>query len=376
MNMPEPLPPEALSALGPREEALARLLAKTGFAQAQQIALPGDASTRRYARLVLPDRRAILMDAPPSRESPPCPPLASVSERRALGWNALSRLAASRVEAFVAVAGHLSGLGLSAPEILGHDSEAGFAIVEDLGDSLFARVVEQGEDEVGLYRNAGAVLAAVQAGQPGSLLQSHGASWPLLTYDETALAVNADLFVEWAPIFVAQVRITPTVLARWEGVRDRVIAQAMAFPRVLTIRDFHAENLIWLPQRAGLARVGLLDFQDAVLGWAGWDFMMLLQDARRDVGRLAQIAAVQGYLERSGGLEEALQKEIALLGALNSLRLLGLFSRLVLRDGKPRYGEFMPRVWRTLARNLRHPSLEELSDFVETVAEPALAGAR
>ncbi len=363
--------PEAL-----RADALAGLLARTGFSEAQHIPMPGDASTRRYARLILPDRRAILMDAPPAQESPPCPPDASLAQRQAMGWNALSRLAASRVEAFVAVAGHLKGLGLSAPEILGHESAAGFAIVEDLGDSLFARVVEQGEDEVALYRCAGAVLAIVQASLPASPLRSQGASWPLLTYDETALAVNADLFVEWAPKLASQVRITPTVLARWQGVRDRVITQAMAFPRVLTTRDFHAENLIWLPQRAGLARVGLLDFQDALLGWAGWDFMMLLQDARRDVGRLAQTAAIQGYLERTGGVEEALQEQIAVLGALNSLRLLGLFSRLVLRDGKPRYGEFVPRVWRTLARNLRHPSLQELAAFVETVAEPALASAR
>lgn len=359
-----------------REAARARLLQETGFGAAQQLALPGDASTRSYTRLILPDRRAMLMDAPPATESPPCPPAASPAERRALGWNALSRLAASRVEAFVAVAGHLSSLGLSAPAILGHDSAAGFAIVEDLGDSLFARVVEQGEDEVALYRSAGAVLAIAQGTLPASHLEGYGARWPLLTYDETALAVNADLFVEWAPRLAAQVRFTPAALARWEGVRDRVIAQAMAFPRVLTIRDFHAENLIWLPERSGLARVGLLDFQDALMGWAGWDFVMLLQDARRDVGRMAQVAAIQGYLERSGGLEEALHEQIAVLGALNSLRLLGLFSRLVRRDGKPRYGEFLPRVWRTLARNLRHPSLQELAAFVETVAEPALAGAR
>lgn len=358
-----------------RQEALARLLRQTGWEEAQQLPLPGDASTRRYTRLILPDRRAMLMDAPPNQESPPCPPDASIAQRHALGWNALSRLAASRVEAFVAMAGHLSGLGLSAPAVLGHDSEAGFALVEDLGDSLFARVVEQGEDEVALYRCAGAVLAAVQSAPAPGRLEGYGASWPLLTYDETALAVNVDLFVEWAPRLAQAVRIAPAMRSRWEGVRDRVIAQAMAFPRVLTIRDFHAENLIWLPQRAGLAQVGLLDFQDALLGWAGWDFMMLLQDARRDVGRLAQIAAVQGYLERTGGLESQLQEQISVLGALNSLRLLGLFSRLVIRDGKPRYGEFMGRVWRTLAHNLRHPSLRELASFVDSVAEPALVGA-
>lgn len=359
-----------------RQEALARLLRQTGFDGAQQIPLPGDASTRSYTRLILQGRCAMLMDAPRSQESPPCPPDASIAQRHALGWNALSRLASSRVEAFVAVAGHLSGLGLSAPAVFGHDVEAGFAVVEDLGDSLFARVVEHGEDEVALYRGAGAVLAVVQSAPIPSRLEGYGTSWPLLTYDETALAVNVDLFVEWAPLLAKEVRIGPAMASRWEGVRDRVIAQAMTFARVLTIRDFHAENLIWLPNRTGLAQVGLLDFQDAVLGWAGWDFMMLLQDARRDVGRLAQIAAVQGFLERTGGLESRLQEEISVLGALNSLRLLGLFSRLVIRDGKPRYREFMGRVWRTLAQNLRHPALRELASFVESVAEPALVNAQ
>jgi aminoglycoside/choline kinase family phosphotransferase len=124
-----------------RAEALARLLEDTGFAAAARTPFPGDASTRSYTRLELNGRRAILMDAPPTNESPPCPPGADLETRRKLGWNALARLAASRVEAFVAVALHLEKLGLSTPRIYGADMGAGFCVVEDLGDDLFARVM-------------------------------------------------------------------------------------------------------------------------------------------------------------------------------------------------------------------------------------------
>lgn len=355
-----------------RAAARLRLLKDAGFADAIVSPLPGDASTRRYARLILPDRRAILMDAPPSNESPPCPPAADAEERRRLGWNALSRLAASRVEAFAAVAGHLRGLGLSAPEIFALDLEHGFAVVEDLGERLFASEVAGGADEPQLYRAAGEVLAVVQTAAASAEVSGFGAAWPLLSYDAVALSANADLFVEWLPALVPEVRFRETDLQRWRQVRDALIAQACAFPRAFTIRDYHAENLIWLPDREGVARVGLLDFQDAVLGWAGWDFMMLLQDARRDVSPAAQQAAIASFLDRTGGQESALQQEMAVLGALNSLRLLGLFSRLVARDGKPRYASFMPRVWRTLNHNLRHPALSGARAFVLDAAGPLL----
>lgn len=355
-----------------REAALALLLEEAGFAGAIRRPLAGDASTRRYERLYRGDRTAILMDAPPNNESPPCPAGASFEERYRLGWNALSRLAASRIEAFVAVAGYLRGLGLSAPEIYAFDLAAGFAVVEDLGESLFAKVVSQGGDEVALYAAAGEALAVAQAQAPPLQLAGQGVAWPLLEYDGLALAANADLFVEWLPQFVPEVRISEDRLSRWSQVRDALITEALAFPRAFTIRDYHAENLIWMPERAGAAQVGLLDFQDAVLGWAGWDFMMLLQDARRDVSKPAQAAAIRAYLERTGGSEAALTEEIAVLGCLNALRLLGLFSRLVARDGKPRYASFMPKVWRTLRESLAFPAMAEMAAFVGETAGSAL----
>ena len=325
-----------------RSEALARLLKHTGFADAERLPLAGDASTRRYERLILPNRRAILMDAPVSAESAPCPPGATPAQRRTLGWNATSRLAASRVEAFAAVAAHLSELGLAAPEIYGVDLAAGYMVIEDLGDDLFARVLDTGANEVALYQEAARVLAHVHAAPvPARLQGPGGASWPLLEYDALALEVNADLFVEW-------------------------------LPRAFTIRDYHAENLLWLPERDGLKRVGLLDFQDAVRGWRAWDFAMLLHDARRDVSALAAEAALHAYLDATGASDAEFRRELAVLGAINAMRILGIFARLASRDGKQRYLGFMPREWGHLARALQHPALEDARTFVESVARSYL----
>jgi aminoglycoside/choline kinase family phosphotransferase len=360
-----------------REKALANLLADTGYAGAERRPLAGDASTRRYERLILPEQPAILMDAPPNTESPPCPPHADEAERLKLGWNATARLAASRVEAFVAVAHHFRHCGYSAPTIYGSDVEAGLAIVEDLGDALFANVLRDGGNEVALYRAAADLLADLHARPLPRWLPAPGAitAWPLLDYDRLALQVNADLFIDWLPKLNGEAGVSDAMRARWEKARDALIDQALSFPRAFTIRDYHAENLIWLPEREGVARVGLLDFQDAIRGWRAWDFSMLLHDARRDVSPAAAEAAIGAYLKQTGDDEAQFRQELCVLGALNTLRILGIFSRLVGRDGKQRYLEFMPREWGHLAAIMRHPSLAEMAAFVDEFAGAHLRAA-
>ena len=357
---------------GERAAAMERLIAGSGFADARRVPLARDASTRSYTRLIGPARSAMLMDAPRGAESPPCPPAATPAERLTLGWNAISRLAASRVEAFVAVADTLSAYGLSAPAIYGVDIEHGFAVVEDLGDALFARVIGNGEDEIALYEAAADVLALVHQQKIPTELAAPGGQWPLLDYDALALRANADLFVDWIAKASPGVTIDERARARWDTILNDLIAAAMTYPRALTIRDFHAENLIWLPERAGVKRVGLLDFQDAVRGWRAWDFAMLLQDARRDVSPAAAEAALKRYFALTGADEAGFREELALLGALNALRILGIFSRLIARDGKQRYADFMPREWGHLANGLAHPALGALKAFVSDVAgDPA-----
>jgi N-acetylmuramate 1-kinase len=359
---------------GSRDVALAQLLAQAGWDAAERTPLAGDASTRRYERLRLGGRSAILMDAPRNAESGPCPPEADEATRVKLGWNATSRLAASRVEAFVAVGAYLERIGLSPPALYGLDAEAGYALIEDLGDDLFAQVIPAGASEAALYARAGETLAAAQSPTPPAVLDGPGGPWPLLAFDALALRVNASLFVEWLPQ-ATDVRFSDADLAEFESIRDGLIAQAMAFPRVLTIRDYHAENLLWLPERPGVQAVGLLDFQDAVLGFRGWDLSMLVHDARRDLGPGAAHAALDAYLRASGAREADVQAELCVLGALNVMRILGLFCRLTKRDNKPRYLTFMPRMWGHLAGVLQHRDLAELSALMHRVARPQLEAA-
>jgi aminoglycoside/choline kinase family phosphotransferase len=347
-----------------RSAAIDAFLSASGWSGAQRMPLPGDASTRRYERLRLGARQTMLMDAPRGNEDAPCPPGASEAERIALGWNATSRLAASRVEAFAAVSAHLRGLGLSAPEVLAVDPALGLAIVEDLGDTLFARAIPEGANEIVLYEAAALLLAELHAAPMPDSLPAPGGEWPLLAFDRLALSANADLFVDWLPRLEPSAALAPADRRGWEAVRDGLVQEALTFPRAFTLRDYHAENLLWLPGRTGAARVGLLDFQDAVQGFRAWDFAMLLQDARRDVSPRAADAAIFAYLDATGASEAAFRREYAVLGAINALRILGIFSRLVARDGKERYRAFMPREWGHLAACLAHPAARDLAAFL------------
>jgi aminoglycoside/choline kinase family phosphotransferase len=357
-----------------RSSEIQEFLDKAGWGEAARTPLNADASTRRYERLRRKTETAMLMDAPPL-ESQPCPPTADEDERLRLGWNAVSRLAASRVEAFAAVAGHLANLGLSAPALLDYDTSRGLALLEDLGDDLFADVIRRGGDEIALYTAAGDTLAAVHRARPPVVLPYRGGEWPVLTYDHLALSANLDLFVEWMPQRDLAMRMSEQTRLRWERVRENLIGKTEDYPRALILRDTHAENLLWLPHRGGLARVGLLDFQDAVVGWGEWDMSMLLHDARRDVSPEAREAASRAYLDGMGVTRAAYDERLAVLGAMNVMRIMGIFARLVTRDRKPRYDEFQPRLRGLLNDTLSHPALAEMRDFVTAVAPHLLVAA-
>lgn len=357
-----------------RDSEIVEFLTRAGWGEAARTPLNADASTRRYERLRRKTQTAMLMDAPPL-ESLPCPPGADDEERLKLGWNAISRLAASRVEAFAAIAGHLAQLGLSAPGVYDQDIPRGLALLEDLGDDLFANVIENGGDEIGLYTAAGDVLAAVHRAPVPFTLPYRGGEWPILAYDHLALSANVDLFVEWMPQRDREMRVSEQTRLRWERIRENLMAKAEDFPHALILRDTHAENLIWLPQREGLQRVGLLDFQDAVLGWGEWDMSMLLHDARRDVSPEAREAAIIAYLNGTGGSRADFDERLSVLGAMNTMRIMGIFARLVTRDKKPRYDTFQPRLRRLLNETLSHPAMAEAKSFVTAVAPHLLVAA-
>jgi hypothetical protein len=336
-----------------------------GWSDADLDWLGQDASTRSYARLTCGDETALLMDAPPV-ESAICTPDMTEAERHAAGWNAQTRLAASRVDAFVLVAHHLESIGLRPPQVYSFHPAQGLALIEDFGVGLeFARLIERGEaDEVSLYRQAALTLAHLHDNPAPDVIELADMRWPILPFDDVALRANADLYADWLHQYDNRARMSDSDRRRWERARDGLIEQAAAFPRELTLRDYHAENLLYLPS----GEVGLLDFQDAVLGWDAWDMAMLTQDARRDVSSEAAEAAIRTYLDATGKEEAAFRERLAVIGTLNALRITGVFARLVKRDGKPRYNDFMARQQLMLARNLTHPAAAEMAAFVRDTA--------
>lgn len=350
-----------------REAARSAFLKQAGLGHASRTPLPGDASTRRYERLTLPGGASLmLMDAPPLAESPPCNPAWSAEQRLAAGWNATARLAAGRVDAFAATAAFLRAQGLSAPDILALDAAAGLAVIEDFGEGVFARLIEQGQDERELYFAAIDALARLHEAAPPAVLTVDAIAWPLLPYDAVALKAGADLFVDWQPKLHPALEFGPEARAEWDALWTDMADRGEAGASVFAHRDFHAENLLWLSERTGAARVGLIDFQDAVLAHPSWDLHSLLQDARRDVSPALEAASLDRYFAQRPHLgREAFMADYAALAALNEARILGVFARLIVRDGKPRYRQFMPRMWGQLQRNLENPALADLKRWFD-----------
>jgi hypothetical protein len=339
-----------------RDDIITDFLARANASRASRHPLPGDASTRRYERLVFPDGKTLmLMNQVAALESPPCSPAMNRHERLKAGWNATARLAAGRIDAFVATAQHLRGLNLSAPEIIAYDAPNGLLISEDLGDDLFARLIERGQDETPLYMAAIEAQARIHDTPAPSMLSN---DWPLLSYDDLALKGGADLFVAWYPNYAGVPALSEGALDEWEAIWQPLRKRAEAGACVFVHRDYHAENLLWLSERSGVARVGMIDFQDALMAHPSWDLHSLLQDARRDVSPELEATALDYYFTLRPHLDhEAFMADYTALAALNEARILGIFARLVTRDQKPKYAQFMPRMWKNLARNLTSSEL-------------------
>jgi aminoglycoside/choline kinase family phosphotransferase len=344
-----------------REALKEAFLRAAGFGDARRELLSGDASTRQYERLTTSaGTNLIFMDQPPV-ESAVCPPGATDAERLALGYNAAARLAAGSVVAFVATAAYLRDHGLSAPKVMAHDVELGLAVLEDLGDGLFATLIADGAPETPLYEAAVDAQVVMQAAPPPDVLEAEGARWPLLTYDTLALKVATDTFLEWWPKFAGIQPFGQSAIDEWDALWAPVWVHGEAGASVFTHRDYHAQNLLWLPDRSGVARVGMLDFQDAVRAHPAWDLTHLLQDARRDIAPELEAAMLDRFLERRPQLDrEAFLHDYRALAASNAARILGrVFARQALL-GRPLYKQFMPRTWRYLERDLQDPSLAGL----------------
>jgi len=316
-----------------RPDEIAAFLAAEGWGVAARAPLAGDASARRYERLRRGSDAAIVMDVPPA--------------------------SGLTVGPFLAVATWLRAGGFSPPGVLAADEERGLVLLEDLGDDLFARLcAETPEREGGLYAAATDLLVALQRRPPPADV------WTPPPYDHAFLLREARLAIEWYLPAATGGPVPADVAAEFDALAAVAFAP-VARPDVPVYRDYHAENLIWLPCRAGHARVGLLDFQDMLVGHPVYDLVSLLEDARRDVGPDLRRAMQARYVRRSGAEPEALDQAAHVLACQRNLKILGLFTRLCRRDGKPRYLDLLPRVWRHLAADLSHPALAPLASFVE-----------
>ena len=306
-----------------RADRISAFLAANGWGAAVRTHLAGDASDRRYDRLRLADRTAVLMDNPPGGADDPV--------------------------AFVAMARHLRGLGLSAPDILAQDLAQGILLLEDLGDGVLARLLtEDPAREAALYAPAVDVLLRLQAAPPPpGLPDLSAADW----------AAAAGLVLEtYAPAVGNRTPAQdPFRAALTRALRDHADG-----PRVVILRDYHAENLLWLPGRQGLAQLGVLDFQLGQMGQPGYDLVSLLQDARRDVSPATEAAMIARFVAATGAKPDRFAAQYAVLGAQRALRILGVFVRLAQVAGKPQYLRLIPRVWDQLQRNLSHPALTDL----------------
>lgn len=343
-----------------------------GWGEAAITPLPGDASTRRYFRLAHGRNTTLLMDQPQGAETPAAPMNADAATRRALGYNAVARLAGADCARFVAVAGYLRGNGFSPPAILGTDTRQGFVLLEDMGDALFADVLADGGDAHALYMAAANVLAKLHTRPAPSMLAGN---MPLFVYDDMALLAETDLLTEWFLPRALGRRATADETKTHRALWRTVLHENVALPTVFVHRDYHAQNLLWLPDRTGAARVGLIDFQDAVAGSPAYDLVSLIEDARRDVGRDVGETATTHYLDarRAQGAtldEAAFRREMAVMAAQRNAKIVGIFARLYIRDGKARYLELLPRVWGHLARDLAHPALADLRAWYDRVIPP------
>ena len=340
-------------------KAIRELLRKSGWAGASRSFLQGDASTRAYERLERPDgRRAILMISPARPDGPPI--------RYGKSYSAIARLA-ENVVPFVALSQALRGLGLSAPEVYAKDLDSGLLIIEDLGGE---GVVDENGPIVERYLEAAAALAFLHAQQlPDSIAIEGYGDYHIPPYDLDALLIEVELLVDW---YLPRVKapISSGARAIFLNLWRQALVQAATAAPTWTLRDYHSPNLLWLAQREGLARIGMLDFQDCVLGHPAYDVASLGQDARVDVPDDLELKLLASYAKLRRDADPAFDmaafaKAYAILAAQRATKILGIFARLDQRDGKPQYLAHLPRVESYLRKSLRHPALADVKAWYE-----------
>lgn len=323
-----------------REDLLRDFIKQSGFAEHTIDKLAGDASFRRYVRVTTPQTSYVVMDSPPDSEP---------------------------IRPYIRVCDYLCKQGYAAPRIIALDEESGFLLLEDLGDDVFNTLLTKDSKEAKaleheLYTQSVELLADWHK-NPGMLKSS--ATLNIADYNLDEYIRELQLFTDW---YLPEYGNSEAAFrsAEFLDVCASILVQIPLAGCYFVHRDFHANNLVWLKDRKGKQRVGLLDFQDALWGDPSYDLVSLLEDARRDVATELAIEMKELYIKLSGQPRELFNKRYAIMGAQRNLKIIGIFARLNKRDGKPQYLDYIPRVWRYLEEDLKHPALAKLKIWLDT----------
>ncbi len=323
-----------------RDALIAAFLDGAGWAGAVRETLAADASFRRYDRIRLGTRSAVLMDAPPEHED---------------------------MAPFIDLARHLRGLGYSAPEPIRADLDAGLLLLEDLGDDTFTRLLAGDADERSLYLLATDLLIDLHRKPREQCVFD-----ALPPYSDRLFLDEAALLTDWYIPATLGESLAADTRASYVAAWRSVLPLARAVPETLVLRDSHVDNLLRIDGREGIAACGLLDFQDAVAGPASYDFVSLVEDARRDVPFELVEELRQRYLDGVPHTDaNDFDRSCAILGAQRHSKVIGIFTRLCVRDGKPGYLDHIPRVWRLLEASLAHPALSGIAAWLDAHIPPA-----
>lgn len=322
-----------------RSQQIQAFLTAHGWGGCERIAVKGDASFRRYERLKKGNNSAILMDAPPKLED---------------------------VHPFIFIGTFLKDNHLSAPIIYAADVENGFLILEDFGDDVYGAILSGDSplsgtvSEMELYRSAVDVLTELH-----SLTPPPGVPY----YDTTRLLNEASMMVNWyLPAIMTDPRSLKDAQDEYTSLWKDILATKQNLPEVLVLRDYHSPNLMWLPNRNGIQKVGLLDFQDAVIGSPAYDLVSLLADARRDVSPQLAESLLQHYLAENPHLDkEAFLTSYTILGAQRNFKVIGFVTKKLYSENNSSYLHLFPRMWRYLEQHLKHPIFASIKDWLDGV---------
>ena len=350
-----------------RDAALQEFLSRSAHALSQRYFFEGDASSRRYERLVsVSGEICLLMDMPQRPDGP--------IVKYGKSYSAIAHLAES-ITAVVAVNNHLVSLGYSAPQVLQSELATGFGLIEPLGFNVYGKMMLDGVDMREPLETAAAVLADMATQEwPRFPVAKTGVHHTIHDYDLQAQLMEADLLPSWFIPHARGIEASDEQKQSFADIWTALLTLAQPDKQQWTIRDYHSPNLLWIPERQGLKRVGIIDSQDAVMGHPAYDVASMGQDARVDIAPEMENHIVAHYCslrKQQGGFNRAeFTTAYAVLGAQRATKILGIFARLNKRDGKPAYLKHMPRVSRYLARNLQHPALAPLKAwYVEHLPE-------